>query len=465
MRATEIAVEISRDNIVRLDKAYVWHPYTAMDVYIQDVDPFVIERASGAYLFDMDGRAFIDANSSWWLSVLGHNHPRLVAALDKQAHQLCHCSLAGVTHPQAAQLASELVEVAPSGLSRVFFSDDGSTAIESAIKMAVQFFAQQPGRSQKHRFIALDGAFHGETVGASSLGGVEVFRRPFGSVLFDCVRVPSPADAASFVEAFSAIRSVIERDAATIAAVVLEPIVQGAAGMQIYEPCYLTMIRELCTKHDVLLIADEVFTGYGRTGKMWACDHAGVCPDIMCIGKGFSGGLLPMAATLATDRVFEGFSGDRSRAFLYGHSYAGNPLGAAVAREVLAIFREQDVVRQAARKGKRIAEAFADIGRFPGVSRPRSIGMVAAVDLELPASGVSKAKPTRDAIEAQSDLSAEGYLGQAGWLVYEAARRRGAYLRPLGQTIYICPPLTIDDHDLDKLLGVVKASILEVLGL
>ncbi len=453
---------LSREEIVRLDKAFVWHPYTAMQLYAREVDPFVIHRAQGAFLFDLDGRSYIDANASWWLSALGHNHPRLVAALERQAHELCHCSLAGTIHPQAAQLAAELVQVAPQGMSRVFFSDDGSTAVESALKMAVQLFAQSPAGRAKQRFLTLDGAFHGETVGASSLGGVEVFRRPFASVLFDCVRTPSPADPRGWERAFATMADIVRRDAHELAAVIVEPLVQGAAGMRIYDPGYLQELRALCTRHDVLLIADEVFTGYGRTGRMWACDHAGVSPDILCVGKGFSGGMLPMAATLANERVFEGFYGDRSRAFLYGHSYSGNPLGAAVAREVLAVFREEHVVEQAAAKGDRLAKAFRELSELPGVSHPRSLGMIAAVDVKLAAPG--KRCTSRDTAETEDDLSEQGYLGEAGWLVYEAARRRGAYLRPLGNTVYVCPPLTIDDATLAELMRIVRESVEEVLG-
>jgi adenosylmethionine-8-amino-7-oxononanoate aminotransferase len=451
---------LSREQVVSLDKRHVWHPYTAMDVYEREIDPLVIERAQGAHLFDMDGRRYIDANASWWLSAFGHNHPRLVQALKRQAEQLCHCSLAGTTHPQAAMLARELAEVAPAGLTRVFFSDDGSTAVEAALKMAVQFFAQRKGSERKRRFVALDGAFHGETIGASSLGGVEVFRRPFASVLFDCVRVPSPADDAAFGAAFAVLREVMESEHDELAAVVLEPLVQGAAGMQLYDARYLQQVRALCSELNVLMIADEVFTGYGRTGSMWACDQAQVSPDILCVGKAFSGGMLPMAATLATERVFEGFFGGRSRAFLYGHSYSGNPLGAAIAREVLAIFRDESVAEQVRRKAAVIARAFEQMGSIPGVRRPRSLGMIGALDLEL---ACADSAP-RDFVESAADLSSRGYLGSAGWRVYDAARRRGAYLRPLGDTIYICPALTIDDEVLAELLDIVSASIQEVAG-
>jgi adenosylmethionine-8-amino-7-oxononanoate aminotransferase len=432
--------EARRAAIVRADKAFLWHPYTPMRRYIDEVDPLVVDRAEGARLFDVDGRSYIDANSSWWVALLGHGHPRLVAALREQAGRLCHTSLAGVTHEGAARLAEELAHVAPRGLDKVFFSDDGSTAVEVALKLAVQLWHNE-GRPEKRRFVALDGAFHGETIGATSLGGVEIFRRPFAGVLFDCVHVPPPAgdagDGEAHARAFEALERVVREGADAIAAVVLEPLVQGATGMRVYDAEYLRRARALCDAHDVLLVVDEVFTGYGRTGSMWACDAAGVAPDLLCTAKGFSGGLLPMAATLATRRVFDAFLGPPERAFYYGHSFCGNPLGAAVAREVLAIYRDEDVLAKAAPKAARIAAAFRALTEIPGVVRPRALGMIGAADLAPSAS----------------------YLGNVGWRVYDEARRRGAYLRPLGDTVYVAPPLTIPDADLDELLAIVRASV------
>src|SRR5262245_62846816 len=285
-----------RAEIIRADKRHVWHPYTPMQRYIEEVEPLVIERAEGARLFDVDGRSYLDANSSWWVASLGHGHPRLVAALAAQAGRLAHTSLAGVTHAPAALLAEELTRVAPPGLTRVFFSDDGSTAVEVALKLSLQLW-QNEGRPRRTRFVALDGAFHGETIGAASLGGVEVFRRPFAGVLLECIHVPPPGDGPLFARAFDALEEVVIRGRDEIAAVVLEPILQGAAGMRIYDAAYLRRARELCDAHDVLLVLDEVFTGYGRTGPMWASSRAGVVPDILCTAKGFSGGMLPMAAT------------------------------------------------------------------------------------------------------------------------------------------------------------------------
>jgi len=430
-------VSIDRERVVALDKRRIWHPYTSMDEYAKDVDPIVVVRAEGARLFDADGRCYLDANSSWWVASLGHNHPRLVAALEQQARENCHSALAGMTHPAAAELAEALCAIAPRNLEHVFFSDDGSTAVEVALKLSVQYWAQN-GRPERTRFAALDDGFHGETIGSTAIGGVELFRRPFRGVLAECFHLPSPGDPAGSLDgAIAALEALFAREADTIACLVVEPIVQGAAGMWIHDPAYLRAAREICTRHDVFLVADEVFTGYGRTGPMWACAHAGVEPDLLCTAKGFSGGMLPMAATLATRRIFDGFLGGRERAFYYGHSFCGNPLGAAVAREVLRVYEDERVLERAAPKAARIAEAFAALGASPGVARARAIGMIGALDLE----------------------GAAGYLAAAGWRVYDEARRRGAYLRPLGNVIYVAPPINVADADLERLLAIVAESL------
>lgn len=464
-----------RERVVALDRAHVWHPYTQHDLY-EASDPFVIARAEGVWLEDLDGRRYLDANASWWVSALGHNHPRLVAALREQAGRLCHVSLAGTTHEGAAMLAAELAAVAPAGLTRAFFSDDGSTAVEAAVKMAVQYYHQRPARSApssgaarapKDRVIALDAAFHGETVGASSLGGVELFRRPFRGLLFDCLRLPSPADGGA-ARALEALGALLEREGDRVAALVLEPLVQGAAGMAMHGPELLREARALTSRHDVLLVLDEVFTGFGRTGTMWASDRAGVSPDLLCLAKGLTGGLLPMGATLATEQVFDGFRGERARAFFYGHSYAGNPLGCAVAREVLAVFRDDEVLARLEPKAARLRERFLAMSAIEGVRSPRALGLIGALELdpshargEAPG---ARAALARETVETEADLEPTGYLGEAGWRVYQEARERGAYLRPLGDTIYVCPALTITDPELERLLDVVEASVRAVCG-
>lgn len=422
-----------RDRIVELDKRHVWHPYTPMQEYLSETNPLVIERASGSRLHDLDGRSYIDANASWWSSVLGHDHPRLVAALNAQLATLPHVALAGVAHEPAAELGAALAARAP-GLPRVFYSDDGSTSIEVALKLSVQYW-QQNGRPKRSRFVALEGAFHGDTLGATALGGVEVFRRPFASVVLDCVHVaPEPS---GYEAAFERLSRIIEREGDQIAAVVLEPMVQGAAGMRTYDPALLRAARDVTSRHDTFLILDEVFSGFGRTGRFWAAEHAGVLPDLLCTSKGLSGGLLPFAATLASERVFEGFLGGAERAFYYGHTFCGNPLGARVALEVLRVFDDEQILDRARDRAREIERAFKQFADLPGVLRTRSLGVIGALDL----------------------AGGDGYLQRRGQRVYLEALRRGAYLRPLGNTVYITPPLNISDADLAELLDIVEQSI------
>ncbi len=427
---------MSRERIVALDKARVWHPYTPMDRYRTEVDPIVVDRAEGPWLWDVDGSRLIDANSSWWVASLGHNHPRLVAALKAQADRNCHSALAGMTHEPAAELAERLCAVAPNGLEHVFYSDDGSTAVEVGLKVALQYWAQNGSPERKH-FVALQGAFHGETLGVTSIGGVEVFRAPFQGAVLQNFFVPTPSQAGGLEPAVNALRGVLDAHGHEIAAMVVEPVVQGASGMQMYDPAYLREARALCDRHEVFLVADEVFTGYGRTGPMWAVEHAGVLPDVLCTAKGFSGGMLPMAATLVTPRLFDGFLGEADRAFYYGHSFCGNPLGSAVALEVLSVYEEERILERAKPKAERIAQAFAEMEALPSVARTRCRGMIGVLDLG----------------------GDEGYLARAGWRVYDEARQRGAYLRPMGNCVYVAPPLNIPDAVLDELLGIVRSSV------
>lgn len=435
-----------RASLVELDKRHVWHPYTAMEDYIARTDPLVVERAEGPYLWDADGRRYLDANGSWWVTTLGHRHPRLLAALARQAGSLAHVALAGITHAPAARLAAELAQLAPGArtapaqerLTRAFFVDNGSTAVEVALKMAAQYWAQN-GRPQRVRFLCLSGAFHGETLGATAVGGVPAFRDVFGPLLMDALVLPSPGEAGGWERAVEAVERELRERGDDVAGVVLEPLLQGAGGMLTYGPEYVRRVREATRAADTFLIADEVFTGFGRTGPMFAVEAAGVVPDLLCLAKALSGGLLPFGVTLASERVFGGFLGGKERALYYGHSYCGNPLGAAVAREVLAVYRDEDVLGQVARRAPRIEAAFRRMAEeLPGVVRPRALGMVGAVD-----------------------LGEGGYLASRGWRVYEAARRRGLYLRPLGDTVYVAPALNIPDAALEELLAGVHESLQE----
>ncbi len=429
-----------RAQLVERDKKSVWHPYTPMDEYRRSGQPLVIERASGSRLYDADGRSIIDGNASWWTSLLGHNHPRLVKALQLQSEKLCHTSLAGVTHEPAVQFAEAILAHAPPGLSHVFFSDNGSTAVEAALKMAVQYWAQHSVSTQKKtRFLSLEGAFHGDTLGVTALGGVSAFRAPFASLTMPTVHLPSPA--VDMERALDALEDELKRGADSIAALVLEPLIQGAGGMLIYKDEYLIQARKMCTQYDVLLILDEVFTGYGRTGKFWACSHSGISPDIVATAKGLSGGLLPFAATLASSKIFDGFLGDASRAFYYGHTYCGNPLGARIATEVLSVYEDEQVIERSQTSVLAIEKFFKKMSQKNGVTNARSLGMCGALNLG----------------------QGEGYLERGGWKVFDLALARGAYVRPLGNVVYLTPPLNIPSEDLRSLLQIVEESVNEVL--
>jgi adenosylmethionine---8-amino-7-oxononanoate aminotransferase len=423
----------ARAHTVALDKAFVWHPYTPMDHY---VDPVVVGRAQGSHFYDHDGTAYIDGTSSWWVAPLGHQHPRLLAALREQAEKFCHVAFAGITHEPGAQLAQELCQVAPPGLTKVFYSDNGSTAVELALKMCLQYWAQN-GAPKRTRFLALSDAFHGETLGVTAIGGVSAFRTPFASVLMDCIHVPADMDAAGYRYTFSSLCEYVRTHASELAGVVIEPLLQGAGGMRVYAPELLRELRQVTAETDVFLVADEVFTGYGRTGTMWACSQSGITPDILCLAKGFTAGVLPMAATLTTERMFDGFRGGPERALYYGHTYCGHPLGAAVAREVLRVYTEEQVILNAQPKARRIAEAMQAIAQVPGVTHPRFLGMMGAVQLG----------------------TANDYLQPLGKAVAELALARGVYLRPLGNVVYVAPPLNISDDDLENLLDVTKACV------
>ncbi|UJR86199.1 Hypothetical protein I5071_82810 [Sandaracinus amylolyticus] len=423
---------LSREDVIALERRHVWPPYTSSEKHEQQ-EPLVIVRGEGAWIVDADERRYLDGVSSWWTCTLGHDPPRLRRVLREQAEQLIHVAAGGITHAPIALLAKELTEVAPAGLTRTHFSDDGSTSVEVAIKIAFQHW-QQNGRAKRHRFVALAGAYHGDTIGAASLAALEEFSGVFGPLLFEIVRPPPPD------QGWDAVIDHVERELRArpdeIAGVVVEPLIQGAAGMRMHPPEVLQRLRAITREIDTFLIADEVFTGYGRTGHMFACQRAGITPDLMCIAKGFTAGILPMAATMATDRVYDGFRGGPSRALMHGHTFCGHPLGAAIAREVLAIYRDEKIVEGVAPRAAIIERRFARIAEIPGVRRVRALGMIGA-----------------------ADLGEGGYSGAMGHRVYEEALRRGAYLRPLGDTVYVAPPLNVSFEELEQLLDVFEESI------
>jgi adenosylmethionine-8-amino-7-oxononanoate aminotransferase len=417
-----------------LDRRFVWRPYTGAEEHQRD-DLLVVAGAVGPYLFGTDGTRYIDATGSWWCSTLGHGHPRLRAALIAQVERFAHTLFAGATHEPAARLAAELVEIAPKGLERVFFSDNGSTSVEVALKIAFQA-AQQRGETSRTRFLALPGAYHGDTFGAMSVGDLGAFRDVFAPLLFATDRPPPLDDPDDFEPAIAWIEDALATRGASYAALIVEPIVQGAAGMRIYPPAFLARLREATTRAGVLLIADEVFTAFGRTGKLFACEHAGITPDLMCLAKGLTGGTLPFAATLATKDVYDAFSGDRTRALMHGHTFAGHPLGAAVALEALSVYRDEGVIARAADVEARLRAGFSKISERRGVLRTRVLGGAAA-----------------------ADLGDGGYHGAIGWRVRQAALARGIFLRPLGDTVYVTPALTSPLPVIDDLVAGLDEAI------
>ena len=426
---------VSRADVIALERAHVWPPYTSSERH-ETHEPLVIVAAHGAWIEDADGHRYLDGVSSWWTCTLGHDHPRLRRVLREQSNVLLHVAAGGITHAPVALLAKELAAVAPPGLTRTHFSDDGSTSVEVAIKIAFQHWAQN-GRASRHRFVSLTGAYHGDTLGAASLAAVEEFSGVFGPLLFDVVRPPPPDEASGWERVVEGIERTLRARPDEIAGVVIEPLIQGASGMRMYPVEVVQRLREVTREVDTFLIADEVFTGYGRTGRMWASELAGVTPDLLCVAKGFTAGTLPMAATMATERVYDGFRGGPSRALMHGHTFCGHPLGAAIAREVLAIYRDEQILEGIPERAARIEASFARIAAIAGVRRVRTLGMVGA-----------------------ADLSDAGYGGTGiGERFYASARKKGAYLRPLGDTAYVAPPLNITLQDLDALLLITEDAI------
>jgi adenosylmethionine-8-amino-7-oxononanoate aminotransferase len=419
--------------LVESDRRHVWHPFTQQESWEHEERPLVIDRADGTTLYDTDGNAYIDGVSSLWCNVHGHRHPAIDAAVAEQLGKVAHSTMLGLTHPAAVELAERLIALAPPGLSRVFYSDSGSSAVEIALKIAFQWWAQR-GERQRTDFICLDNAYHGDTLGAVSVGGIELFHSLYYPLLFNTWRVPA-GDAAALE---AQLRSHGER----VAAVVLEPLVQGAAGMLMQPDGYLRRVRELCDEHRVLLICDEVATGFGRTGTMFACEQEEVSPDLLCVGKGLTGGYLPLAATLATEWIYEGFLGrtEEHRTFFHGHTYTGNPLACAAGVATLETFEREQTLERLQPKIRLLARLLEQaVAPLECVAEVRRRGFMVGIEL----AGF-------DEVE------------RAGHQVTLAARARGAIIRPLGDVVVLMPPLSISEAELRRLVAITAASIMEV---
>jgi adenosylmethionine-8-amino-7-oxononanoate aminotransferase len=430
--------------LAALDRAHVWHPFTQHDVW--DVDePLIIERADGSWLVDVDGRRYLDGVSSLWTTVHGHRHPRLDAALHAQIDRMAHSTLLGLSHPTAIELAARLVAIAPAGLSRVFYSDDGSTAVEVALKMAFQW-AQQTGQPRRTRFAALRDGYHGDTLGAVSVGSIDLFHAVYRPLLFDAVVLPAPMDPGGDEEsrALDAGLAALDAHGDTLAAFVFEPLVQGAAGMKMHSAEFIRTLAEAARAKGALLVADEVAVGFGRTGTMFAMEQVGLSPDLMCLAKGLSGGYLPLAATLANDRVFDAFRGAPAamRQLFHGHTFTGNPLACAVALASLDVFEAEGTLDHARAVAGRLADRLAGLRGTRGVVAIRQRGVLVGIDL---AGGPPANRPL-------------------GYRVAMACRPGGAVVRPLGDTLVLNPPLSIALAEVDQLVDIVAAAIAAVLG-
>lgn len=434
------------------DLAVLWHPCTQMKDHEQ-LPVIPIRRGEGVWLEDFDGKRYIDAVSSWWVNVFGHSNPRINQRIKDQLDQLEHVMLAGFSHQPVVELSERLVALTPPGLERVFYTDNGSTGIEVALKMSFHYW-RNSGQPTKQRFVTLTNSYHGETVAAMSVGDVALFTDTYKPLLLDTFKVPSPdcylrPEGMSWEEHSRNMFAHMERTLAEhhreIAAVIVEPLIQGAGGMRMYHPVYLKLLREACDRHDVHLIHDEIAVGFGRTGTMFACEQAGITPDFLCLSKALTGGYLPMAAVLTTDKLYQAFYDDYStlRAFLHSHTYTGNPLACAAALATLDIFEQDNVIEANKALAARMATATAHLVDHPHVAEVRQTGMALAIEMVA-----DKARKTPYPWQERRGLK-----------VYEHALQRGALLRPLGSVVYFLPPYTITEEQIDLLAQIATEGI------
>jgi len=413
------------------DKQYIWHPFTQMKDWLEE-EPLVIERAEGSYLYDTDGKRYLDGVSSLWVNVHGHRKRLIDQAIKKQMDQMSHSTLLGLTNTPAVLLAKRLAEISPKGLEKVFYSDSGSTAVEIAIKMAYQYW-QNRGKTKKTKLLHLENSYHGDTLGSVSVGGIDLFHKVYRDLIIKTFEFDLAGPKS--IERFEKLLKLKHHQ---IAAFVVEPIVQGAAGMIIWPKGLLRKMCELCRKYDVLLIADEVATGFGRTGKMFACDHEGVTPDIMCLAKGLTAGYLPLAATLTTEKIYDGFLFDykSQKTFFHGHTYTGNPLACAAAIANIEVFEKERTLKKLQPKIKHLAKRLKEFYNLKHVGDIRQLGFMVGIELV-------KNKTTKEPFAWEEKI---------GVRVCQKMRERGVILRPLGNTIVLMPPLSITIKELNELL-------------
>ena len=433
------------DRWVKKDLKYNWHPYTQMKD-CRNMPPILIEKAKGIKLYDSKGNFYYDTISSWWCNVHGHNHPKINRAIKRQLGYLDHVLFAGFTHKPAIMLAEKLVSFTPKGLTKVFFSDNGSTAVETAIKMSFQYW-QNIGKKKKTKFVSLDRGYHGDTIGAMSLSGVDLFNEVYKPLFFQSLRVPSPycyrcpADTNSAVcgvECIKPLERVFKQRSSEIAALILEPLVMAAGGMIIYPVKYLRRAASLAKKYNVHLIIDEVATGFGRTGKMFACEYAGVHPDFMCLSKGITSGYLPLGAALTTEKIYHSFYADyeKKKTFYHGHTYTANPISCSAALASLSLFKEENTLQKVSRLTPVFHQKLEDFRGLPFVGDARHIGMIGALELV-------KDKKTKKTFSFEERI---------GMKIYKKGLKENLILRPLGNIVYFYLPLSTRESDLAKIL-------------
>lgn len=440
------------DGLAARDLRHVWHPCTQMKDH-EALPPIPVRRGQGVWLEDYEGRRYLDAISSWWTNLFGHANERISGAVAAQAGRLEHVLLAGFTHEPAILLAERLAALAPSGLTRCFFADSGSAAIEVALKMSFHYWLNR-GRSAKHRFLTLSNAYHGETLGALSVGDVPLYREIYQPLLLPVLTVPSPdcylrasgeSWAAHSRRSFAAMAAALERHADELAAVIVEPLVQCAGGMRMYDPVYLQLLRAACDRYGVHLIADEIAVGFGRTGTLFACEQAGIAPDFLCLSKGLTGGYLPLSAVLTGDEVYAAFYDEyvAQRAFLHSHSYTGNPLACAAALATLDIFATEPVLERNRVLAAHMARCAAPLASHAHVAEVRQCGMILAIE-------TVRDRATREPYPWQE---------RRGQRAYRHALARGVLLRPLGGVIYCMPPFVITPAEIELMVAVAGECV------
>ena len=447
----------SVEQLEKADKKYIWHPFTQMQDWIKET-PVIIERGEGNYLIDMHGNRYIDGVSSLWTTIHGHQKKEINEAIINQTNKIAHSTLLGLTNIPSIELSKRLVNVTPEGLSKVFYSDNGSTAVEIGLKIACQYWRQKsPQFSGKTKFISLVNAYHGDTLGSVGVGGIDLFHQVYKPIIINSIKVPSPYCYRCHLKknypscklaCVDELEDTVRKEHKNIAALIIEPIMQGAAGMLKSPPGYLKRVRQICTKFNILMIADEVATGFGRTGKMFACDHERIAPDIMCLAKGITGGYLPLAATLTTEEIFNAFCGDYSelKTFFHGHTYTGNPVACAAAIASIDLFKKEKTLIQLQEKIKLLKEKLSLITKLSQTGEVRQAGFMVGIEMV-------KNKKTGESYPWQEKM---------GIKVIMEARKRGVIIRPLGNVIVLMPPLSISEDELITLVDVVYESILKM---